>query len=165
MRKLILVAILIALLPTLSVQAQVAADSTRPGSPRGQLAGGGSHFEKNGLEFDYPSAWKITEGAGEHSQYAELLTEDKTTQLIVSWQFGAVLDCEWESTRIRLTQTLVERIANTMQTTAPPRTSWQETQLEKIRTDQIRLTGQMNNTPVVADMVGMITDWLAQRLR
>lgn len=142
MRKLILIAILIALLPTLSVQAQVAADSTK-------------HFEKNGLEFDYPSAWKLTQGAGEHSQYAELLTEDKTTQLIVSWQFGAVLDCEWESTRIGLTQTLVERIASSMQTTAPPKTSWQETQLEKTRTDQIRLSGQMNNTPVVADIYSL----------
>ncbi len=147
MRKLILIAILIAilaaLLQTANVHAQVAAGNTR-------------HFDKNGLEFDYPAAWKIAEGSGENSEYAELATENKSTQLIVSWQMGPFLDCEKEEIRVKLTQSLVERVASQIQATAPPEKSWQETLLAKTRTDQIQLRGSMSNTAVVADVYSIV---------
>jgi TonB family protein len=142
MRKLVLIAVFSALLPMLSVQVQSTADDTK-------------HFEKSGLEFDYPGAWKTAEGHDEDSQYVELATADKATQLIVSWQYGAVLDCEREAARIRVTQALVERVATQIHATAPPATSWQETRLGKTRADQIQLRGQLNNTPVLADVYSL----------
>jgi hypothetical protein len=112
-------------------------------------------FEKNGLEFDYPATWAITEGSGEKFEYVELALTGKTTQLVVTWQFGDLLDCELEGARIRTTQALVERVAGQLHTTVPDGTTWQETRLAKLRTDQIRLTGQMNNAPVIADIYSL----------
>lgn len=141
--RLIFIVSLIPLLAALGVQAQVGAGSAR-------------HFEKNGLEFDYPAAWQLAEGRGEDSEYAELATAGKSVQLIINWQFGAFMDCESENIRIRLTQEFVERVANQIHTTAPSAKLWQATRLAKMTADQIQLRGEMNHTPVMADIYSVV---------
>lgn len=140
--KFIFIAILIALLSTLSVQAQIA-------------AGGTKHFEKNGLEFDYPAAWQTTERSLEESEFVELAGANKTVQFIVQWQFVATLSCEFEGMRKRLTQELADRVATQIHAPAPPATSWQKTQLGNVHVDQIQLRGQLNNVPVMADVYSL----------
>lgn len=108
-----LIVILAALLQTVSGRAQVAASNTK-------------HFNKNGLEFDYPATWKVAERKGEESEYVELATETKSTQLIVNWQFGEILDCEWEGARARITSALMERVAKQIQAETPSIATWQE---------------------------------------
>jgi TonB family protein len=142
LRRLILIAILIALLPTLSVQAQVA-------------SGGTKHFDKNGLEFDYPAAWKMADGSAEESQYVELATETKTTQLIVNWQFGAALRCEVEEIRKKISQELANRVATQIHNPAPAETSWQKIQFGMVDGNQIQLRGSLNNDPVTADVYSL----------
>jgi hypothetical protein len=52
----------------------------------------------------------------------------------------------------------MKRIASQIHTTAPPGTTWRETRLAKLRTDQIRLTGNVNNTPVIADVYSLAVE-------
>lgn len=140
--KLIVIAILIALFPTLSVRAQVVASGT-------------TRFEKNGLAFDHPADWKISEGRAEDSEFAELAPENKTVQLLIQWQFGAFLDCEFEGMRKRLARELVDRVAAQIHNAAPPETAWQKAQLGKVGANQIQLRGLLNNNLVIADIYSL----------
>lgn len=142
-RKFIFIAILIVLLTTLSVRAQVAASGTK-------------HFEKNGLEFDYPAAWKIAEAGAEDSQSVELATENKTVQLLVQWQFGAILDCEFEGMRKRLTREMADRVAAQIHAVPTSATSLQKTKFGALDADQIQLHGQINNNAVTADVLSLV---------
>ena len=142
MRKFISVAILVAVLPIIGVRAQD--------------AGGLKHFEKNGLEFDYPAAWKLAEGRGEDSEYVELASEGKTAQLVIQWQLGAVLDCEFEGLRKRSAQELADRVAVQVHTSPQPGTAWQKINIGKSNAEELQLRGVMNNTAVAAVVYSLI---------
>jgi|ERR1043166_1152183 TonB family protein len=108
------------------------------------------HFEKNGLEFDYPAAWKVTEGGGDDSEYVELASEGKTAQLVIRWQLGAILDCEFEGLRKRSAQELADRVAVQVHTSPPPGTAWQKINIGKSTAEQLQLRGVINKTEVAA---------------
>jgi TonB family protein len=140
-RKLILIAVLIALFSATDVCSQVILST--------------KHFEKNGLEFDYPADWKISAGSTEDTEFAELATENKTVQLVVQWQFGAVLGCEFEGMRKRITQELADRVALQIHATPAFEASSQKPKFGSLNADQIQLHGQMNNTAVAADVYSL----------
>lgn len=141
--KLFSIAILIALAATGNAYAQVGAGQTK-------------HFEKNGLEFDYPATWKVTEGGAGESEYAEVAPENKAAQLIVNWQFGATLECEVEANRKRAAQTLADRVATQIHTGTVAVTSWQKTNFGELPVESVQLRGFINNSLVTADACSLL---------
>ncbi|HEV7681656.1 MAG TPA: energy transducer TonB [Pyrinomonadaceae bacterium] len=145
LRKLTFIASLIALLSALSAQAQVAGNATK-------------HFEKFRLEFDYPADWKITDGGTDESAYVELATADKTSQLIVNWEFGPVLNCEKEGIRKRISQELADRLATQIKSPVTPATAWQKIRIGKLDAEQTQLRGLLGTTPVIADVYSLVVE-------
>jgi TonB family protein len=143
MWKPIYLAILIALLTTSGVRAQV---------PTGGL----THFDKNGVAFDYPAEWKLAEGRGDDTQYVELASAGKTAQLIIQWQFGAILDCEFEGLRKRTAQELADRVAVQVHTSGQNGTAWHKINIGKSNGEELQLRGVMNNTGVAAVVYSLI---------
>jgi hypothetical protein len=134
-RKLIFIAILIALLPTLDVRAQVA-------------AGGTKHFEKAGLSFDYPAGWKLTDNGTADVQYIVLTPESGTAQIAVIAQLGSEQECDFQAKSKKIANPLLERIADQIQAPRPLQTSAVKSHFGIAEADGLKLHGVMNNRPV-----------------
>lgn len=141
--KLIYIAILIALLSSSSIRAQAPAGPTK-------------HFDKNGLEFDYPANWKMTEGRSPETEYAEVSSESRSMQLIINWHFGAVLECEVEAARKRAFQVLTNRVATQIHADAQPESGWQKTKYGELPVEFVQLRGFINNSLVTADAASLL---------
>lgn len=142
MRKLIFIAILIALLPTHGVHAQVAGSNTK-------------HFEKAGLSFDYPADWKLTDSSTADVQYIVLTPEGGTAQIAVIAQLGSEKDCDFQAASKKITNALMERIADQIQAPRPLETSAIKTLVGVAEIDGVELHGLANNRRVTSDVYSL----------
>lgn len=111
-----------------------------------------THFAKDGVEFDYPAEWKVNNAGSGQSRYTEFNNETKTVQLVIYWEFGAVLDCDFEKVRRRINQGLVDGVAKQLNTANPPDTSWTSIHFGDLYAEQKQLRGLIASTPVIADV-------------
>lgn len=110
------------------------------------------HFEKEGLQFDYPIDWLVTERSDTLAHFVELAPEKNTAQLIVRWQFEEVLKCEVIRDWSQLLKKLAAPVASRIKAKIPAATSWEKTHFGQLEIAQIHLHGLLDNVPVTGEI-------------
>lgn len=133
------IVVLIALLSSVGAQTQSGANTTK-------------HFEKDGLSFDYPAEWSLTENRSPGLQTVTLVHEGSPTQIVVSAYRGPVPSCDFETENKKIGNALSKKVAKEIQASADPRTSPVTTQIGTTDVKGTELHGVMNRKPVIGDV-------------
>jgi TonB family protein len=130
--------LLIALLPSLNVFAQVA----NPGTKR---------FEQDGLSFDFPSNWKLTDSSTPELHYVAVASADSAAQIIVIVQPHIDLQCQFQTAGRKVMEALVGRVASQLQAAAPLKSSIKPLS-NGSEGEGLQIHGLMNDKPATADI-------------
>src|SRR5207244_8802584 len=89
------------------------------------------HFEKDGLAFDYPAGWKLTDNSTNDVQYVVIGREDSTAQIAVIVHRGPPTTCDFQAESQKITSELLQEVATQIDVATPLRTSPVKTSLGK----------------------------------
>ncbi|MGH9928577.1 MAG: TonB family protein, partial [Pyrinomonadaceae bacterium] len=131
------IVILLALLTAGGVQAQVGSGSTK-------------HYEKNGLAFDYPNDWSLTESRWTAVQTVTVAPEGRATKIAVTLHPRAPL-CDFQEQDKRIVDDLSKQVAAEIQAGVDSGTSV-TTQVGTSKVEGTQLRGVMNRRPVIGDI-------------
>src|SRR2546425_1328348 len=137
--KFIFSVLLITLLPTLNVHAQAANTETK-------------HFEKDGLSFDFPSTWKLTDSSTPQLHYVAVASADSDAQLVVIVQRHFDLQCQFQTSGRKVTEALVSRIASQLHAVAPLQRSPLKPLLNGPEGEGLQFHGLINDRLATADI-------------
>lgn len=109
------------------------------------------HFEKDGLSFDYPSAWEITENSSQGVVTVTLKRSGSASRIMVSTQDGFRADCDFQSERKRIAAALIEKVAAQIHADRlqPVATS---TQIQGSEIEGVQLQGALERKHVTAEV-------------
>jgi TonB family protein len=110
------------------------------------------HFEKDGLAFDYPNGWKLTDNSTDDAQDVVIDREGSTAQIAVIVQRGPITTCDFQAESQKITNELLQRIATRIDVATPLRPSPVRTSLGKSELDGVQLHGRMKAKPVTGDV-------------
>ena len=130
---------------------------------RQETAGVVEHFSKDGLSFDYPAGWALTDNSNEQLQSLVLSRKDNSTLIMVFAQRAPITTAEqlFESRRA-VTAPYVENIARKIGLDkSPPPEDSQCVEAGGSSAVGFRLAGRINNEPTTAEVY---TTLLGQRL-
>jgi TonB family protein len=140
--KFLLTTILIATLPAVSVPAQVANAETR-------------HFEKDGLSFDFPAAWKLTDSSTDEVKYVTVAPEGSAVQIAVIVQGGSEPLCDGQAASKKITEALLVRTASRIHASTPLQTSPVKTRIGASEIEGVELHGLMNKRRVTTEVYSL----------
>ena len=137
--KLLFSILLIAVVPTFELFAQ----ATGAANP---------HFDKNGLSFDYPSNWKLTDSSNPDLHYVAVSSINNSAQIIVIVQPHIDLECQFQASGKKVMDTLINRVGTQVHAATPFQTSPLKPLLSGSDGEGVEMHGLMNNKPVTADI-------------
>ena len=130
--------ILIALVSAASVQAQVAATT--------------KHFEKDGLTFEYPAQWNLTDDNSQDERTVTLKPEAGATQILVALYRGPVPTCDFETEGKKITNLLSKRVAIVIQAGDAPVSVPVKAKAADSELEGIELNGIIQRMPALGDI-------------
>jgi len=110
------------------------------------------HFEKDGLAFDYPFGWTLTDNTTRGLQSMTIAPEGTGAQIIVSVERTLQRSCDFQAELKNITTALVEKVAGQIQAASPVRTSPVKTQVDKSEAEGAQLQGVVDRKRVTADV-------------
>ena len=134
-----LIIVTIAILPTLIAEAQVGSNATR-------------HHEKDGLSFDYPAAWKLTDNSTESAHTVTVAPEGSANRIVISVNVGPVLSCDFQTESKKITDALTKTVAMRIKAGAAPRTSSATTRIGATDVNGTELQGVINHKPAMGQI-------------
>jgi TonB family protein len=70
------------------------------------------HFEKDGLAFDYPDGWELTDSTSQGVRTVTLAWKGSVAQIVVNVQGGLTPNCDFLSERKKIAAAVTEKVAN-----------------------------------------------------
>lgn len=131
------------LLTALLLTFNCVAQTTEPGT---------NHFDKDGLRFDYPSDWKLTDSSSPALSYLAVASANNTEQIVVIVQPQVDLECQFQTSGRKVMDTLITRVGTQLHAATPLQTSPLKSLLEGSDGEGVQMHGLMNGKPVTADI-------------
>lgn len=69
------------------------------------------HYEKDGLAFDYPEGWHVTNSASPGVQTVTLERKGTQAKIVVTMQDGLTSTCDFQAERKKISEALTEKLA------------------------------------------------------
>jgi TonB family protein len=108
------------------------------------------HLAKDGIDFDYPADWKLTESTANDAQAATVASADGTAQIIVGT--SSISSCDFETEAKKIMAALVQRTAQQIHSASPTRAAPATTQVAAAAVAGVRLRGEAQGKVVTADV-------------
>jgi TonB family protein len=108
------------------------------------------HFEKDGLTFDYPFGWTLSDSSTPGLQSVTIERKGNETQIVVSVE--RTRSCDFQAEIKNIGSALVERVATQIHAASPVQTSPIRTYVDKSDAEGARLQGVINRKRVTADI-------------
>lgn len=131
--------VLIALLSTAGIQSQTRPDNT-------------AHYDKDGVAFDYPADWKLTDSSTPDVLYLNITPQGGAAQIAVMAQLNVEEDCDFQGASKKAANALLEKLAGQIQALRPLQTSAVKTHVGVADFEGLQLHGQVNNRGVTGEV-------------
>lgn len=109
------------------------------------------HYEKDGLSFDYPDGWGVTENSSQGMLTVTLAKRRGVSQMIVSTQEGFTPTCDFQSKRNRIAEALIEKVAAQIHASTPQRIPV-AIQIDGSEVEGVQLQGVVERKQVTAEV-------------
>jgi TonB family protein len=109
------------------------------------------HFEKDGLTFDYPADWTVTENNAPYLQTVTVAPASGATQIIVSTYGGPVPTCDFEVEGKKIAGVFSKKVAKVIKAGAA-NGSPVKTQVGASEIEGIQLSGFIDQQPALGDV-------------
>lgn len=109
------------------------------------------HFEKDGLTFDYPADWTLTESDSPNMQTVTVALGGSATQIVISTYGGPIPTCDFELEGKRIESVFSKRVAKVIEAGAA-NGSPVKTQVGASEIEGIQLSGFIDQQPALGDV-------------
>ncbi len=110
------------------------------------------HFEKDGLTFDYPAQWQLTDDNTPEVRSVTMKPEAGATQIIVVLYRGRVPSCDFEAEGKKITDALSKRVAIVIQAGDAFVSEPVKTKAGGSEVEGAELHGIIKNAPAIGDV-------------
>lgn len=110
------------------------------------------HFEKDGLAFDYPAGWRLTDNSTPDEQSLTLAREGSTSQIVINKNDRLVSSCDFQAENEKIANALAAKVAKQIKAPSPLTTSRVKTQVGASEFEGVQLHGVLNHKPVTGDI-------------
>ena len=110
------------------------------------------HFEKDGLAFNYPAGWRLTDNSSPGEQSLTLASEDRTSQIVINKIDRLVPPCDFQAENEKIANALAAKVAKQIKAPSPLTTSRVKTQVGAFEFEGVQLHGVLNHKPVTGDI-------------
>jgi TonB family protein len=109
-----------------------------------QVADGNKHFEKDGLAFDYPANWKLTDSTVDDVQRITIAAEDGEAEIGVVVALGAD-QCDFQAAGKMTTSNWLEHVATRIRAVRPIQTEPVKSQVGPLEIEGLMVRGVFKN--------------------
>lgn len=114
------------------------------------------HFEKDGVVFDYPANWKLSETDADGATTLILTPEPGTGRITIGLR--DILGCDFQAENKKIEDALIDNLAAEIKAGQAPNTSPVVTQVAKTDVQGTRLVSLKKNT-ITGDVYSFRTNW------